>query len=227
MFIVLGLVLLASPPPPTPTPAPVPTARPAPVRRAIGASSNSLAEVAAKTRLLVRPGGIVITNDNLQALAGGVELTSASGVASQLQETPQAAAGARPQLASGEAALQRLWQQRYQRARGYLRFLENEEVRLNRAVERLKTAFYAEDDGFRRDSEIKPAWDEALAQLTETRKLLADNRALPDEVLQAALREGALPGWFRGLPEPAPVSSPPTLESRVPQTPSARVREIF
>ena len=227
MFTVLGLILLASPPPPTPTPAPVPTVRPAPVRRATGAPSNSLAEVAAKTRLRGGQGGIVITNDNLQALAGGVELTSASGGGAQLEATPQAAAGTRRWTASGEAALQRLWQQRYQRARGYLRFLENEETRLNREVERLKTAFYAEDDGFRRDAEIKPAWDEALAQLTKTRQLLAEKRTLPDEVVQAALREGALPGWFRGLPEPAPVSSPPELESQMPPIPSPSRRESF
>ncbi len=227
MFTVLGLILLASPPPPTPTPAPAPTARPALVRRATGAPSSSLAEVAARTRLRTGQGGIVITNENLQALAGDVELTSASGGGPQPVVTPQAVAGARDRATSGEAALQRLWQQRYQRARGYLRFLEDEEARLNREVERLKTEFYAVDDGFRRDREIKPAWDEALSKLTETRRLLGESRALPDEVMQAALREGALPGWFRGLPEPAPVSSPPDLKSRVPATPSAGVREIF
>lgn len=227
MFTVLGLILLASPPPPTPTPAPVPTARPALARRATGAPSNSLAELAARTRLRTPQGGVTITNENLKALAGGVELTSASGGAPQAAITPEGQGGVRDRAVAGEAASQRLWQQRYQRARGYLRYLEDEEARLNREVERLKSEFYALDDPFRRDGEIKPAWDEALAKLTETRARLAESRTLPDEVMQAGLRAGALPGWFRGLPEPAPVSSPPELESSAPSTPSPSLREIF
>lgn len=225
MFTVLGLILLASPPPPTPTPAP--TSGPALVRRATGAPSSSLAEVAARTRLRAPQGGITITNDNLKALAGDVELTSASGGSPQAAGTPEAAGVFRDRAGASEAASQRLWQQRYQRARGYLRHLEDEESRLSREVERLKAEFYALDDPFRRDGEIKPAWDKALAKLTDTRARLAESRALPDEVLQAGLKAGALPGWFRGLPEPAPVSSPPELESRVPATPSPSRREIF
>ncbi len=225
MLTVLGLIVLASPPPPPPTPAP--TARPAPLRRATGSPSNSLAEIAAKTRLRAGQGGIVITNENLRALAGDAELTSASGGAAPPAVTPQAGGGARGGPDASEAALQRLWQQRYQRARGYLRFLEDEERRLNAEVERLKTQFYATDDGFYRDREIKPAWDEALAKLNETRRLLTEARSLPDEVVQAARRDGALPGWFRGLPEPAPVSSPPDLEPQGAATPAPRRRAGF
>ncbi len=224
MITVLGLILVASPPPPTPTPVPAPTAKAVLVKRATGAPRGSLAEVAAKTRLRAGQGGIVITNENLRALAGDVELTSASPGAARPSGTPEAAPEIRDRPASSEAALQRLWQQRYQRARGYLRFLEDEERRLNAEVERLKTEFYATDDGVRRDREVKPAWDDALAKLNETRRLLAASRSLPDEVVQAARRDGALPGWFRGLPDPAPVSSPPDLEPRVPATPAARLR---
>ena len=227
MFTVLGMVLLASPPPPTPAPTPAATARPAPVRRATGSPSTSLAEVAAKTRLRGGQGGIVITNENLRALAGDAELTSAAGGTPEPAGTPPGGVAVRGGADASEAALQKLWQQRYQRARGYLRFLEDEERRLSAEVERLKTQFYATDDGFFRDREIKPAWDEALAKLNETRRLLAESRSLPDQVVQAARREGALPGWFRGLPEPAPVSSPPDLEPRVPATPAPRRREGF
>lgn len=227
MLSVLGLILVASPPPPTPVPTPAPTARPVVVKRATGAPSGSLAEVAARTRLRTPQGGLTITNENLKALAGDVELTTAAGAAPLPAGTPEGPGPSRERAGGGEAAAQRLWQQRYQRARGYLRYLEQEEDRLSGEVERLKREFYAQDDPFRRDGEIKPAWDEALAKLNETRAQLAQARNLPDEVIQAALREGALPGWFRGLPEPAPVSSPPSLEAPASERPPARRREAY
>lgn len=212
MLTVLGLILVAAPPPPPPSPTPTPTPRAVVVKRLTGAPSGSLAEVAARTRLRTGQGGLTITNENLKELAGKVELTTVSA-----QPVAVGTAGATleggEREASSEETSKRLWQQRYQRARGYLRFLEEEEVRLSREVERLKTEFYALDDPFRRDGVVKPAWDEALANLNETRARLGQARTLPDEVMQAGLRAGALPGWFRGLPEPAPVSSPPDLET--------------
>lgn len=224
MLTVLGLIFLASPPP-TPAPTPTPPPRPAQVRRAASAPSNSLAEIAARTRLRGGQGGLTITNENLKELAGTAELTMVTGKPGQPTDTPGAAPATRE--GGGEAAAQRFWQQRYQRARGYLRFLEEQEARLSREVERLKTEFYSLDDPFRRDGEVKPAWDEALEKLNETRARLAQARTLPDEVIQAALRAGALPGWFRGLPDPAPVSSPPDLSTPPPPSVPSRSREDY
>lgn len=227
MLSMLGLILVAAPPPPTPAPTPLPTPRPAVVKRATGAPSGSLADVAARTRLRVPQGGLTITNENLKALAGDVELTTAAGGAPLPAGTPEGPGASRERAAAGDVAAQRLWQQRYQQARGYVRYLEEEEARLRREVERLKTEFYAQDDPFRRDGEIKPAWDEALWKLNETRTRLAQARTLPDEVKQAGLREGALPGWFRGLPEPAPVSSPPSLEAPTSRRSTSRRGEAY
>jgi hypothetical protein len=84
--------------------------------------------------------------------------------------------------------------------------------RLEQSAADLRRRFYAEDDPYRRDVQIKPEWDRALDQLARARE---DARAAQRELeqfLEEGRREGALPGWLREgselEPAPAPAEKP-------------------
>jgi hypothetical protein len=204
MITALLLMALAAPqgaaaPQPTPTPRPEGSqlARLAAERSKTTPSSSSLAEVASRVKLrLPEDGeGRRITNQNLKELAAGAELTQVH-TSGSLGAVGEAALGSRED-----------WQRQYQLARGHVRFLEQEVDRLARAEEELKSRFYAHDDPAFRDGVVKPTWDRALLELRRRQEELSRARAYPDLVLRDARRAGALPGWFRGLPEPEPVES--------------------
>lgn len=203
MSIVINVVLAAAAaaPPPTPTPTPAPVSRLA--TRGSGTArpaSGSLADLAGRVKLRLPEGqGRVITNDSLKTLGAGVELTTAKAASPVDSDAGQGAD-------AEEARLREQWQERYQAARAELEALEQEIYRLEGEVGRLESEFYATDDPVRRDTVVKPAWDKAIADLAAARERLADAQAAPDKVRDDALRDGALPGWFRGLPTPTPES---------------------
>lgn len=61
----------------------------------------------------------------------------------------------------------------------------------------LRRSFYAQDDPFFRDGEIKPAWDRTLDRIEETRRdILQLHRELA-ATLEEGREAGALPGWLR------------------------------
>lgn len=61
----------------------------------------------------------------------------------------------------------------------------------------LRTSFYAEDDPYVRDGQIKPAWDRAIGRLATTRRRVAGLRQELEEALADGRRAGALAGWLR------------------------------
>jgi hypothetical protein len=204
-------VLLAQAATPTPTPAPTPTppanilglrqgseAQPAP---------SSLGDVAKKIKLrLPANQPRVLTNDSVRQLSEGVELT-----------TSMADSGAVPAAPSGPTAdggKKAMWQDRYKAAVAKASGLEAEIARLTSEVARLETAFYAHDDPAQRDGVIKPAWDKALADLRAAQNDLVEARKAPEQVLEEARRDGAQPGWFRGLDQPG--SGPAPRPTRTP-----------
>ncbi len=196
MNVVLLLLLAGPTATPTPTPSPIVVLRNAPGPRA-PVQGESLAEVARRIKLrLPTDKPRVLTNESVKQLSEGVELTTARPFEGK------------PQPAGGTAALpdekQAYWQRKYQEARAAIARWEAEVKRLEGEVNRLEREFYARDDPAYRDGVIKPAWDRALVDLRNARKQLEDSRLRPDQVLDEARRDGALPGWFRGLPEPAP-----------------------
>ena len=71
--------------------------------------------------------------------------------------------------------------------------------RLDAEVVRLQNDFYSRDDPAYRDGVVKPAWDQAVIDLQAARQQLANAESEPERVLNAAHRDGALPGWFRGI----------------------------
>jgi hypothetical protein len=185
---------------------------------------NSLADVARRIKLrLPADKPRVLTNENVKQLAEGVELTVSA---------PQPRGAAVPSSSGGrggEEAKKARWQQRYRAAVDRVKRLESEVTDLESRVAGLERDFYAASDPAYRDGVIKPAWDRALGDLAKTRSDLDDARNQPDEVLNAARRDGALPGWFRGLEEGGPVAAPaktpqPPAPSRPAPTPTSTPR---
>ena len=85
--------------------------------------------------------------------------------------------------------------------------------RLRADVATLRQQFFAEDDVFYRDNEIKPAWDQALENLAAVRGRAEDYQQRLDLLMEEGRRAGALPGWLREGLEYEP-QKPATKASR-------------
>lgn len=206
MSILMALWLASAA---TATPTPAPTARPAPTpespimlleRNATAkggaATGQSLADVAKSVKLKMPAGERkVLTNESIKALAEGVELTTAQPAG----KDSRAGAPAGPSEADKAS-----WQARYQEARARVVYYEAEVTRLKSEAAKLERDFYAWDDPVHRDAVIKPEWDKTLVALRDAEQRLEAARSGPDKVVEDARHAGALPGWFRGLPEPSP-----------------------
>ncbi len=208
------LVLLAATPTATPTPAPsLDLLRGAKAQEA--AKPGSLSAVAKGVKLRLPEGeSRVLTNDSVRKLSEGVELTTA---------IPYEAPAVSRVSGGASDASRELWQQRYQYARWQAARLDREITRLEGEVAGLQTQFYAVDDPFVRDGQVKPQWDAALGALREAKAQQAAVNAKPAQIVEQARRAGGLPGWFRGLPEPDPDRPPPVprevaFETGVPST---------
>lgn len=148
---------------------------------------------------------VVITNKNLDQYATG-NLTVAA-------PSPEAAKPAEAETTpSGEGA-EAYWRSRIRTARLAWRQAVDDVVHLQSEIADLRRRFYAADDPYRRDSEIKPAWDRALDQLATARQAVTAAQEEVARVLDAGRRSGALPGWLReGIelePAPPPPPKPP------------------
>ncbi len=135
----------------------------------------------------------VITDETLSEYA--------TGEISEAAEKPGAQKSAPSDPAASETASEKrgeeYWRTRVRDARLSWRDLVEELEQLENESQDLRRRFYAEDDGFYRDSQIKPAWDRALDRLAEVRDQLLLARDRVEIVLQEGRLAGALPGWLR------------------------------
>jgi hypothetical protein len=151
---------------------------------------ESLAEAARAERERRRnapPPTIVITNQNLEDHATG-DLTEVEGPPAPAEPIVHTEA---------EETFEAYWRDRIREARSHWGSVEEEIDHLNARIAELRQRFYAEDDPFYRDSQIKPAWDRALERLEEARAEMEDAEAEVERVLEEGRRAGALPGWLR------------------------------
>jgi hypothetical protein len=151
---------------------------------------KSLAEAARAERERRRnapPPAIVITNQNLEEHATR-ELTEAAGSPAPAEPIVETEA---------EETFEAYWRDRIREARSHWGSVAEEIDHLNARIAELRQRFYAEDDPFYRDSQIKPAWDRALERLEEARTELEDAEAEVEGILEEGRRAGALPGWLR------------------------------
>jgi hypothetical protein len=178
---------------------------------------ETLAEAAARERERRRtaaPPVAVINDKNLSRFAAGQKLTEASPA------TPAAgtaASEAQEQTAGGHD--ENWWRQRGLEIRRRWRDAVDAVTRLEGDVAELRTRFYATDDPYVRDSQVKPEWDRKLAELDAARRQAA---AGPDEVasfLEEGRKAGALPGWLREGAELEPKPVLPTVDENEPGEP--------
>lgn len=89
------------------------------------------------------------------------------------------------------------WRGRVLRARMNWKYTEDEIAHLIEKIAELRQRFYAEEDPYYRDTQIKPSWDRALDRLAEAKEAAEGFRETVDEILQEGRLAGALPGWLR------------------------------
>jgi hypothetical protein len=168
-----------------------------------GEESQSLAEAAAaerERRKTAPEPTVVLTNKNLAQHAAGGKITTGPA------KPPSPAVAELDQEARDEAH----WRSRARQARQRWRDAADAIAGLEQEAADLRRRFYASDDPYVRDGQIKPAWDLALEKLAQA---LRDIQAAQEElgqVLDAGRQAGALPGWLRdGIElEPAPPAPP-------------------
>ncbi len=218
-----------SEPPPTPPPgaedvvviersAEAPGAEPTP--SLYEASVKARAERASQRAHATR----VVTDATLSAQAARGDITVAEAPPAPVEE----AAGTPPEEVAAAAAAgpdeppeepETYWRRRVRDARQRWAAALDRVGELEDEAAKLRWDFYATDDPFYRDAQIKPAWDRALAQLEVTRQDAEFEHRELELVLEEGRRAGALPGWLReGLDlEPvAPAEKSPDLpEHRV------------
>lgn len=159
------------------------------------------------------PSKVSITNKNLDeyAASGNLTFSGESGEDSSTEPVPTD----RPKLAAELLADEAYWRTRVRDARLAWREAVDLVAELEEAAAALRMRFYAEDDPFYRDGEIKPAWDRTLDRLAEARTEAVAMEDEVDEILEEGRRAGALPGWLREGLELEPESKVEVKETEV------------
>jgi hypothetical protein len=198
VLVLLGLALIVSPafgedPTPTPTPTPAPGAK-------------SLAEVAEETaRNLEQQEGetIVITNKTIDP-EYGKELEDGT-IKVNPTPMPWQAKPVDGGRKAAEQAKREKWQKLYLEQLALVAGLTGEIADLDSEIPQLQNDFYKWDDPYYRDNVIKPKLDKAMQRRAELKEQLAKEEAAVPKLLDEARRDGAKPGWFRGIKaEPTP-----------------------
>ncbi|MCP4204713.1 MAG: hypothetical protein GY769_22625 [bacterium] len=164
---------------------------------------RSLVEAAAAERKRRETAGesiAVITNENLSDFSEG-QLTEMG----EPEAPPDAAkpdAGGRTDspssMAMDETAdAEAYWRGRVLKARKDWASAVEEISHLESRIAELRQRFYAEEDPYYRDSQIKPSWDHALDRLEEAKAAAEKHRIEVHDVLEEGRRASALPGWLR------------------------------
>ena len=177
-----------------------------------GAGEVSLAEAARAEKVRRQNAGpliAVINNKNLPEHATG---SLSSGSAPQLSSEATATLDA-------QAEQESYWRRRVRESRQKWHDAELEIVLRQTEIADLRQKFYAEDDPFRRDEQIKPAWDFALERLAAAKRASTESRTLVDAVLEEGRRAGALPGWLREGMELEPEPLQPRADTLEPGEP--------
>jgi hypothetical protein len=151
------------------------------------------------------PPRIVINNKTLHRYAKGGQLTvaepkkkAASAPASQAPAA--AAAGKSPATATTAPPArddEKYWRGRALEIRQRWRKASDRIKELEEDIGLLRRRFYAQDDPYVRDGQIKPAWDRALDELRESRAAAKAARKELTDFLDEGRIAGALPGWLR------------------------------
>jgi|GEM_PF-1167376 hypothetical protein len=137
--------------------------------------------------------GLVITNENVRKIKGvGGSVTY--GVPADPNAPPyDPTLGTPPGSDRGKED----WQQLIGSARSAVAASESRIDSLQSEVSKLQNDFYAWDDPAYRDGVIKPALDQALADLEAEKQALSAARQRVLDIEEEARKAGAHPGWLR------------------------------
>lgn len=186
----------------------------------------SLVEAAAaerERRAKATTSTVVVTDENLGEFRGG-QLTEMRGAPAPdpapAQSAPApVAASAQPvggqaqEITIAESDAEAYWRGRVLRARMNWASAVEEARHLEGKIAELRQRFYAEEDPYYRDSQIKPSWDRALDRLEEARAAIERYRAEVQTIVQEGRRASALPGWLREGIELEPAANSERRES--------------
>ena len=167
-----------STPPPDPSPTP--------------SSRKNLSEYARGRDLQSASSGqkksLLITNENLEGLASGVELTSVA-----VPTDPKPGAKASPETPRD------YWRGRVKAQQDKIRTLEDDNNLKDQEISRLWTLFYSCNEPEVRENDIRIRLKQKLIDRTRLRSELKTAHLDFKELLVEARRNGVLPGWFRDL----------------------------
>jgi hypothetical protein len=159
----------------------------------------------------------VIDNRNLAEFSKGQKLTVADGASSATAEATIDTADGKTN--SGEPVRdETYWRNRGLEIREEWREATDRIVELEGKSEELRRKFYAADDPYVRDAQIKPEWDHTLDELDSTRRAAERSELELERFLNEGREAGALPGWLREGSELEP-------ERKVIQAPDAEPTE--
>jgi hypothetical protein len=155
----------------------------------------------------------VITDKTLPHLPKG-QLTYAE----PKKKTP---AGKADGKAADAAKEEEYWRGRALEIRTRWKKTADELKELEQSAAGWRRRFYAENDPYARDAQIKPEWDRVLDRLGKARAEIEATRKELDDFLEEGRRAGALPGWLREGAELEPAQEkkskePGTLEPKEP-----------
>ncbi len=210
-FVMAGMIsavgaLPCSGETPTPTPTPGP-----------GGGEKSLTDIAKNMELKGGEKGksIVISNENLSDYASQRELTAASEKKKQVAR-PIHGTGARtvvtPSSTGRSEERKRYWQGKYKQQLELIATMKRQIDVLDYEIPGLWRDFYAWDDPSYRDGVIKPKLDRALAERDELEARVRLEEPRLQEIKTLARKDGAEPGWFRGIVVPTAPPRSPTPE---------------
>lgn len=189
-----------------PSPAPRQSAAAGPILIVVDEGSSEVrpapGELAQRTRreAAAAPGGSPrITNDNLGEYARRGRVTMAGAPDAAPAGEGAAAPGATETAAAATEPVrdEAWWRARARGLREEWRATVDEIAELEEAAADLRWRFYAADDPWVRDGEVKPEWDRVLDRLSEARRRLGTYPERLDTLVEEGRREGALPGWLR------------------------------
>ena len=200
----VGLLAFAADPP---TPTPTATPRPA--------GGTSLNEMAKDTELKGGEEGktIVITNENLSEYAGKGSVTGASENQAPNRRPvrdPLKVEVVPPSDPEHTDERRRYWQNQYKSQVQMVASLRHQITVLDGEIPGLWRDFYAWDDPMYRDGVIKPKLDAATAKRAKIEEGLVAAEKRLIEIKEEARKDGAEPGWFRGISVPTPFPPTPT-----------------
>ncbi len=187
-FAVFGVLMPAAafgePQSRTPTPPPAPSPTPS--------SRQNLSEYARGRDLQSASKGqketVVITDENIEDLASGVELTSVTG-----------STASRPVATPSPESPRTFWRGRVKEQQRRIQTLEENNKLADREISGLWLLFYACDEPDDREKNIRLRLNKRLDARTRLRVEMETAQSDFEELLAEARRNGALPGWFRDL----------------------------